>query len=195
MSVTFMLMHQHVATATYPLSPAYRGGGGKRSMCTPWVRDKNSQIIRFWPIFVSFHYSSPPETPLAWNPAYASCYVYLLCEVSRVFHTGGFNFHFCICVGAWRAEHRSLWTDRYQIWDSCSPGVDSRGGAPAYPSYAICWCYSTEFSYDRITLHFQRVRSCTCWQCYGSLNNNARPNQLYIRWLEELTTMDSRKGN
>ena len=34
-----------------------------------------------------------------------------------------------------------------------------------------------------------------CLQCYGSLNNNSRPDQLYMRWLGELTTADSQKGN
>ena len=34
-----------------------------------------------------------------------------------------------------------------------------------------------------------------CLQCYGSLNNNARPDQLCMRWLGELTTTDSQNGN
>ena len=39
-----------------------------------------------------------------------------------------------------------------------------------------------------IALHYI-AKECKflCLQCYGLLNNNARPDKLYMRWLGELT--------
>ena len=49
----------------------------------------------------------------------------------------------------------------------------------------ICKRYSTKFSYDG-TATFPKCAKF-CLQCYGSLNNNARPDKLCMRRLGELT--------